>query len=410
VVSQPEPDVFTEEQIRERRKALRALMQRPLITARGKDADTFLLIRRHQTALNTWLSRNPGWGLFIDSETARLRKLPVDHTDTTRGVGGAKPFTRRRYALFCLALAALGQGERQTTLGKLFETVLVLASADNALADAGLRLDPNIRDHRRELVGAVHLMLELGLLQQVDGDENAYLDGRGDVLYQVNRSAMAWVLNLRRSPATVEAEDLETRMRTITEEPVPDSAEGRNRTMRTFLYRKLLDDPVLYYDRLDEDTAAYLQSQRAKIVREIETHTGLHAEIRREGIAMVDREGALTDLDMPSEGTEGHVTLLIAEYLGKYLEKGNRRVIGRVTLERHLAEMAREYSKFWRKAARAPEAIGPLLDEALYRLEALDLIEIDQDGIVPLPALARYALDEPRITTTTPSLFGEDFS
>ncbi|MDJ0841746.1 MAG: TIGR02678 family protein [Acidobacteriota bacterium] len=390
--------VVQEETLREQRKAMRALLKRPLITAGGEGAEDFVLIRRHAAYLNRWLSRNAGWSLFVDSETARLRKLPVNLKDTTRGAAVKQPFNRRRYALFCLALAALGQGDRQTTLGRLFENILQLAAADSALADAGLRLDPNLRDHRRDLVTAVHLMMELGLLQQVDGDEQAYLGGRGDVLYSINRSALAWVLNVRRSPSTVESTELEERMAAITAEPQPDSPEGRNRRARLYLNRKLLDDPVLYYDRLSDEERNYLAVQRHKITTGIAEVTGLHPEIRREGIAMVDEGGELTDLDMPKEGTEGHITLLLAEFLSRDLKHGGAGPIGRITLQKELSRLVKEYGKYWRKDAREPEAVERLVNEAVYRLEALDLIEEHQDGIVPLPALARYAVDSPRIS------------
>ena len=376
---------------------MRALLQNPLITSGGRHASSFVLIRRHATFLNQWLSRNAGWSLYVDSETARLRKQVPDLADDTRGVMGKRPFNRRRYVLFCLALAALGQGDKQTTLGRLFEGILRLAASDSGLAEAGLGLDPNIRSHRRDLVDAVTLMMDLGLLHQVDGDEAAYLGGQGDVLYTINRSALSWVLNVRRSPGTIENTNLEERLSKVTRESQPETQEGANRRIRLYLTRKLLDDPVLYYDRLDEAHMAYLNSQRPRIVREIESATGLRSEIRREGIAMVDEEGDLTDLDMPKEGTEGHFTLLVAEFLAERLQKNGQAPVGRTGLERAMAKLAARYGKYWRKDARKPEAVKYLLTDALERLRALGLIELTEDGASPLPALARYSLEEPRI-------------
>lgn len=369
-----------------------------MLTAKGSHADEFVLVRRHAPALNAWLARKTGWVLYVDSETARLRKQPADLADTTRGVGGKRSFNRRRYTLLCLALAALGQGERQTTLGRLFEGILRLASADPALAEAGLRLDPNLRDHRRDLVEAVRLMMELGLLHQVDGNDAAYVGGQGDVLYTVNRSALSWVLNVRRSPVTMESIDFEERLAGITQEPLPATPEGRNRKIRLYLNRKLLDDPIVYHDRLDEEQRAYLHGQRSKITREIEEMTGLCAEVRREGIAMVDERDDLTDLDMSKEGTEGHIALLVAEYLAGCLRRQGARPVGRIGLLRELSRLTAKYGKYWRKDARAPESAKGLLEDALNRLHALDLIEPGEEGVVPLPALARYALEKPLIS------------
>ena len=79
-------------------------------------------MRRHAAWLRDWLARHPGWSLQIDGETARLRKTPADLDDATRPArepNSALPFTRRRYVVLCLALAALERADRQTTLGRV---------------------------------------------------------------------------------------------------------------------------------------------------------------------------------------------------------------------------------------------------------------------------------------------------
>ena len=81
------------------------------------------------------------------------------------------------------------------------------------------------------------------------------------------------------------------------------------------LTRRLLDDPVVYYAELTEDERAYLVNQRHAITGRISEVTGLMPEMRAEGIAMVDPDDKLTDVRMPEQGTDGHVTLLIAAYL-----------------------------------------------------------------------------------------------
>src|SRR5206468_4212779 len=68
----------------ERRRALRVLVQHPLLSAAGPLFVEFGLVRRHAAWLRDWLARHPGWSLQIDSETARLRKTPADLDDRTR--------------------------------------------------------------------------------------------------------------------------------------------------------------------------------------------------------------------------------------------------------------------------------------------------------------------------------------
>src|SRR5215467_14091288 len=94
----------------ERRRAMRALLRTPLLTSTGEGSEEYLLVRRHSDWLKDWFVRFPSWTLHVDQHAARLRKTPSDSLDGTRPAidqASGTPFTRRRYALLCLALAAL---------------------------------------------------------------------------------------------------------------------------------------------------------------------------------------------------------------------------------------------------------------------------------------------------------------
>ncbi|WP_448700288.1 DUF2398 family protein [Streptomyces avidinii] len=131
----------------------------------------------------------------------------------------------------------------------------------------------------------------------------------------------------------------------------------RFRAMRRSLTRRLLDDPVLYYDELTDAELGYLTRQRGFLTARINELTGLVAEVRAEGIAMVDPEDDLTDVRMPESGTRGHVTLLLAEYLTAV----GGVVVPMTDLERRVVELAAEHSGFWSKSAvsRGPRLTWP---------------------------------------------------
>src|SRR5207253_10567192 len=98
----------------ERQRAMRAILQQPLLGAQGPYAEAYLLVRRHAQWLKEWFSRHPDWNFHIDSEIARLRKTPSDFADGTRPAvdpSRGASFTKRRYVLLCLALATLEQSE-----------------------------------------------------------------------------------------------------------------------------------------------------------------------------------------------------------------------------------------------------------------------------------------------------------
>lgn len=383
----------------ERRRALRALLQRTMLSAEGPYSAEFGLIRRHAAWLREWFAQYAGWSLQVDSELARLRKTPGDLSDGTRAAMDAKtqvPFSRRRYVLLCLALAALERSDRQTALGKLADEMLVLLAADPAIAAAGIAFDLTSRDQRRDLVQVIRLLLDLQVLVRVHGDEEQYLSERGDVLYNVNRPALAAMLNVKRGPSTIAGDAaFESRIATMVEEAMPDTEEGRNRRLRWHLVRRLLDDPVLYYEDLREDELAYLHSQRGRLLRLIEDATGLVSEVRREGIALVDDRFDLTDVAMPDEGTDGHLALLVAEYLARQIHSDGESIEATFSaLQEHVRLLITEHRAHWRRAVGEPGAERGLVDQTIGRLEALRLVGRRQNGVRPLPAIARYALGE----------------
>lgn len=377
-----------EEERAQRRAALRALLARPLLTAE-RDAEALVLVRRHLTELRSWLTRETGWRLLVDAGAARLFKTasdPRDGTHPARGKAG-EPYGRRRYVLLCLALAMLERADAQTTLGRLAEEVL--AAAAEPELDFVFTLDS--RAERADLVAVVRMLLDWGVLRRVAGDEEAYLSATGDVLYDVRRPVLAALLTGTRGPSTITADSFEERLAELIAEPVADTDDLRNQALRRGLTRKLLEDPVIYYTDLDEAERAYLASQRHAVVRRIEEATGLVAEVRAEGIAMVDPDDELTDVRMPEQRTDGHVTLLVAEHLA------TRGEVPLEELRAFVQEAARAHASFWRRGVTEPGAEDGLLSTALAKLTALRLVRLEEGSAVGLPAIARYALDEPVI-------------
>ena len=383
----------------ELRRAARALLRQPLLRAAGASGESLGLVRRHAAELREWFDANTGWRLLVDSEVARLVKvLPAD-ADTThpaRDPRSGVPFGRRRYVLTCLALSVLERAEAQITLGRLAEGV-ILAAADADLARAGLSFRLEGRDERSDLVSVVRLLLSLGVLTRVAGDEEAFVRDAGDALYDVQRRSLAMLLAAPHGPSTIAAESFAERVQALAEEPVPESDELRNRALRHRLTRRLLEDPVVYYDELAADESAYLSTQRGAIVRRISELTGLVAEVRAEGIAMVDPDDDLTDLRMPESGTDGHVTLLVATELAERAGADPGVVVGEDELRCLVRRLARQHRVWWRKDACAAGAESTLVATALERLEALRLIRREPGRVRPRPALARYAVAEPTL-------------
>ena len=385
---------------RELERATRALLRRPLLR-HDADSDAFRLVRRHATELRTWFDQNTGWRLHVDTEVARLFKRSEPRAgDGNRPACEPRPdppFGRRRYVLLCLALSVLERADAQITLGRLAEGIIV-AAGDERLAAAGVTFGLSGREERSDLVAVVRLLLDLGALARVAGDEDAFVREVGDVLYDVQRRVLAVLISAPRGPSTNAAPDYDARLGELIAEPEPVSEDLRNRAIRHRLTRRLLDDPVIYYDELSEAELAYVTSQRSALTKRISERTGLVAEIRAEGIAMVDPRDELTDLRMPEVGTDGHVALLITEHLAARADTDGS---GCPTseLQAFVRRLANEHRGYWRRSTRDPGAEVGLVEHALQRLATLRLIRRADDAVHPLPALARFGLAAPTLPT-----------
>ncbi|MBW7900699.1 MAG: TIGR02678 family protein [Rhodocyclaceae bacterium] len=381
----------------EYRGAVRALLMRPLMTS---DHPEFAAVRRHADQLRIWFARETGWPLVIERDCARLYKRPADLADASRGLPG---FDRRRYVLLCLAAAVLERADPQITLRVLGDRLLVLAG-DPALAARGFAFGLENAHERRELVAVCRALLDWGVVARVAGDEDAYVLGHaGDALYDIQRRVLAGLLAAVRGPSTWAEEDappdLERRIKALVAEHQPESEEGRRTALRHQLSRRLLDDPMIYFDELDADNRAYLLNQRGPMAARLAEDGGLVAEQRAEGVALVDETGTLTDVSLPAEGTESHVTLLVAEFLAGRRGADGDAGIAENDVAAFIREATARYGRYWRKSAREPGGERELAEAALGRLVMLRLVERQAGRVRPLPALARVALGKTTVRT-----------
>ena len=383
------------------RRALRALLMRPLMGAAHED---FPAVRRQAERLRDWFAREAGWPLHVERDGARLFKRPADLVDDTRGLAG---YDNRRYVLLCLACAVLERADAQITLQLLGERLMQLAG-DPALASRGFAFTLRSATERRELVCVCRTLLEFGVLQRVAGDEDHFIHDNGgaqsDALYDVQRRLLAGMLAAVRGPSTWAAEQapvsFEERLQSLVAEQEADGEQGRRDTMRYHLTRRLLDDPVVYTATLDAQTQAYFTNQRGPLANRICEATGLTPEQRAEGLALSDETGQLTDVSMPAEGTEAHATLLVAGHLAEALRDLQKpAVLSDAAVAAFLRGAVDQYGRYWRKSAREPGAEVELAEIALDKLHRLQLIARAAGEVRPLPAIARFAVGQAEIQT-----------
>jgi uncharacterized protein (TIGR02678 family) len=385
----------------EQREALRSLLMRPLLPASGPTAESFRLVRRHASWLSAWLQRWPGWTLVLQSDLARLRKTPSPRSDATRGVidkdvsNERAQFSRRRYVVLCLVLATLETEQRQTTLQQVAQKTELAVRAESDLQALDFAFDLKVLSHRRDLVAVMRLLQHWNVLVRADGDDIQFLHAHGDCLYRIDRPALAGVLGSIRGASTIDLPSWNDRVTSLNEIEVPESLDAQNRALQHSIVRRLLDDPVMYFDELTPREYEYWLGQSERLLQELQRATGLHVERRAEGVALLDLHGGWSDVGLPEAGTRGHVTLLVAEWLAGQLRERTTPdpVIPREVVVQHLTGLARDYGQHWRKNADTPEGIQQIAAEALDVLESLGLLDSVRGGVRPRPAIGRYRLE-----------------
>lgn len=392
-------DVLARQIEEERERALRALLMRPLLAGGGEE---LALVRRHAEHLRDWLQRETGWILRVDRECARLYKRPATHDDPTRGQRG---FEREHYIVFCLACAVLERSDSQITLRALGERLLDAAN-DAELAARSFKFTFDNARERRILVGVCRLLLELGVLTRVAGDEESFVTQVGDALYDIRRRVLAALPVSARGVSLIAATEsdavsLESRLQKLVEEQTPDSPDARRAASRHRLARRLLDDPVIYSDELSEEELSYFATQRGPMAARLAEAAGLISELRAEGVALVDPDAELSDELMPAVGTEAHATLLLAEHLAEASRTDPDRIYSLHELAAFVRTAIDRYGRYWRKDAREPGAERELAELAVARMQALKLLKrVHGDGVKVLPALLRFAIASPLIVSS----------
>ncbi|MEE2034848.1 TIGR02678 family protein [Rhodococcus chondri] len=286
-------------------RAARLILTHHLVTSTFPDRNVLPLLRRWAPELRDDLLEVLGYRLEVTETTARLFTV-ADRLDPGAGTATPtdRPFDRRRYAYLALAVAALGRSSGQISLSELAEHV-----ASDASRIDGVDLATDRAADRDAFVDAVAWLAARGAIALADGDAGGWASdpGIGEALYDIDRSV---VTALFRPPRALQHLGSVRGLLTGSDREVGDGSRAVDTAeVARRVRRALVQRPVVYADELDEDEALQLALPRTTAA--VELLTGLVAERRAEGVALVDTSGRLSDVRFPGTGTVAQVALLL---------------------------------------------------------------------------------------------------
>ncbi|MGH7867876.1 MAG: TIGR02678 family protein, partial [Candidatus Dormibacteraceae bacterium] len=285
-------------------------------------------------------------------------------------------------------LAVLESGSQQVALSSLARSVQEIAQLEQLPSPTFAR-----RGERQAFVDVIRFLVSNGVLQFIDGDEEGYLGGTNDALYDVEQRIAANLVSTGWLPGAAP------------DDPRGDTGvyaenqEGANLRLRHRLMRLLCEGPVLYYEDLSPEEYEYVRPTRPTFRRELQNLFSLRLEARADGLLALDEGEGLTDLVFPAQSSVAHAALLLAFALAMAAgeAKGDERnsFFSNEDAFSMLSSLVDNYGRYWRSEYRDDlHKVREFLEEILCLLEAFAFIRRTEGGFVVRPLINRY-LAEP---------------
>ncbi|WP_188300650.1 DUF2398 family protein [Streptomyces sp. CBMA156] len=267
----------------ERRIAARLLLAHPLVTASGPHADGFPLIRRHRDWLAERFDALLGYRLVVGPWHARLCKagLGPDAARRLEHPATGAPFTPAGYAQLALALALLVDSPEKLGYRRLLDAMRAAA--------------PELTAEPADLAMALAALADWQVLGELPADP-----ADDSFVLTVDRELARAV---PAGPPALADDAADLIRRAAEAEPA------------TAVRRLLAETPAVLAADLPEDHRAWLHEHRLRDPAAVAEFLGLEAELRAEGVALLDPAAELTDLALPGVSTLAQAALLLVERL-----------------------------------------------------------------------------------------------
>lgn len=372
-----------QERLREERiHCVQALLNRPWVL-KDEDPETFQLIKDHYENLRNWFHEYLGFSLLVTRHFAKLEKFPGKY-QSWMGIEGFH--TTRDYALFTYCLWFLeGRGEgEQFLLSQMVEEI-----RDHLLVN-DVNIDWTLYEHRLSMARALKKCKELRVLIAVDGDESDWARNGGEVNVLYESTPMARYVLRRFTKELINMENLEELI---------ESANDRNEKVqrRQKIYRRLVQEPIVYDWEWSEEERYYVLTQRRSILDQMNQFLGLEGRRYREGLIFYEPNSLSPVTTFPTQSVISDILILVAgeirrrRHKGHYeMDKWGRLLLSVTELESVLLYLRERHKEYWSKEHRDSSS-QELLRQVIQHLKEWNLgIQVNEEEIMLFPALARW--------------------
>lgn len=302
---------------------IEALLENFLVQ-RKDNPEVFREILSSEKMIRKYMVTNFGYQLKLDSETAKLEKIPFFSRDWM----GIQSFKNELDYVFLMALFSILETksfEDGFLLSSIIEDVKIFLlgkDEENLIYE----VDWKVKHQRESFSRALLRAQETGLIKLLDGELSSFEKSEeGEVLYQSTSLIRYQFRNFSKKIDSFET----------TEEMLLDGLDKEN--VRHSLFRKLYFESVLFFDELSEEEMQYLNDKYnyEDVKQQIELYTFFRLERMYNCICLVQDVRRLNLQQHPSRKHESYIVSQIAY-----------RIVGLLREEKPFGLLVLENSRF----------------------------------------------------------------
>lgn len=344
---------------------------------RKDSPEDYRFLRQAEKDLRRIINEKFGFRLTMHSEFVKLEKIPVSPEPWM----GIRSFNQTMdYVLFSCLLSVLEGKEagEYFLLSQLCEEVQLIYPPES-------RVDWVNYNHRKSFVRAMKEMLDLHLLETLDGDlEQFKQNEEAEVLY---RTTVYSDYFMRPYPQDIYQYD--TWRDLLEEEAV---SESDSNLVRHKVYRRLFLQPAIQKTEVSDEEFYYLRNQRQSILDFVERYTPYHFELYKD-VAFLSSPERRQHLNLfpTALGIDDVILHLAATLREKDPERKETGIVFLTRLEwEELVRRTKEnYGEGWSKEYREVKSVEEISRDVLDRCKDWNFVFEQEDGIVVNSVMVR---------------------
>lgn len=303
---------------------------------REEQPENYHFLRRHQNELQKELRQRFGMSLIQRPQYIQLLKRPQELAPWMGEIG----FTSQvDYVLLCTAMAYIEELEAGTPfmLDELVRSLSLMLPED-------LSIDWTNYNHRKSLVRVVKKMLEMVLIETVQGEtsEFEHSELNQEVLFVTTVQARAFLARAPQSYTEYEG----------FAEYWQDFQTNQHLEANQLLYQRLMLEPLIQREPENEETFTRLRNYHHRMAEYIEGNTYFKFELYRDYAAFTLEQQDSWQEVFPSRRVVDEILIQLATVLREQEWQANSYGIISLTQgqwEKLIAELQKAYHSYWSK-------------------------------------------------------------